>query len=107
MRAEEKAARLPAIMTVPLILFILPVLFVVINNGEYRILKQYGANAYAAGRVPFVGLDLDDPAIDFLALAASMGVPARRASTEAQAAEAVHAALASGRPALLELAVRP
>ena len=29
-RAEEKAARLPAIMTVPLILFILPVLFVVI-----------------------------------------------------------------------------
>ncbi len=30
MRAEEKAARLPAIMTIPLILFILPVLFVVI-----------------------------------------------------------------------------
>ena len=30
MRAEEKAARLPAIMTVPLILFILPVLFIVI-----------------------------------------------------------------------------
>jgi tight adherence protein C len=30
MRAEEKAARLPAIMTVPLILFILPVLFMVI-----------------------------------------------------------------------------
>ncbi len=30
MRAEEKAARLPAIMTIPLILFILPVLFIVI-----------------------------------------------------------------------------
>jgi tight adherence protein C len=30
MKAEEKAARLPAIMTVPLILFILPTLFVVI-----------------------------------------------------------------------------
>ncbi len=30
MRAEEKAARLPAIMTVPLIIFILPTLFVVI-----------------------------------------------------------------------------
>jgi len=30
MKAEEKAARLPAIMTVPLILFILPVLFIVI-----------------------------------------------------------------------------
>ncbi len=30
MRAEEKAARLPAIMTIPLILFILPVLFIII-----------------------------------------------------------------------------
>ena len=30
MRAEEKAARLPAIMTIPMILFILPVLFIVI-----------------------------------------------------------------------------
>ena len=30
MKAEEKAARLPAIMTVPLILFILPTLFIVI-----------------------------------------------------------------------------
>jgi tight adherence protein C len=30
MRAAEKAARLPAIMTIPLILFILPVLFIVI-----------------------------------------------------------------------------
>lgn len=30
MRAEEKAARLPAIMTIPLICFILPVLFIVI-----------------------------------------------------------------------------
>ena len=30
MRAEEKAARLPALMTIPLILFILPTLFIVI-----------------------------------------------------------------------------
>ena len=29
MRAEEKAARLPAILTVPMIVFILPPLFVV------------------------------------------------------------------------------
>ena len=30
MKAEEKAARLPATMTVPLILFILPTLFIVL-----------------------------------------------------------------------------
>ena len=30
MKAEEKAARLPAIMTVPMIIFILPVLFIVL-----------------------------------------------------------------------------
>ncbi len=30
MKAEEKAARLPAVMTVPLIMFILPTLFVVL-----------------------------------------------------------------------------
>jgi tight adherence protein C len=30
MRAEEKAARLPALMTVPMILFILPPLFIVL-----------------------------------------------------------------------------
>ena len=36
MRAEEKAARLPAIMTVPLILFILPVLFIVILGPAGR-----------------------------------------------------------------------
>ena len=30
MRAEEKAAKLPAILTVPMILFILPPLFVVL-----------------------------------------------------------------------------
>ena len=30
LRAEQKAARLPALMTIPLIVFILPTLFIVI-----------------------------------------------------------------------------
>jgi len=30
MRAEEKAARLPAIMTIPMVLFIMPALFMVL-----------------------------------------------------------------------------
>jgi tight adherence protein C len=45
MRAEEKAARLPAIMTVPLILFILPVLFIVILGPAACAI----ADAFSAG----------------------------------------------------------
>lgn len=40
MKAEEKAARLPAIMTVPLILFILPTLFVVILGPAACSIRQ-------------------------------------------------------------------
>jgi len=41
MRAEEKAARLPAIMTVPMIMFILPTLFIVIGGpAALRILDM-------------------------------------------------------------------
>ena len=43
MKAEEKAARLPAIMTVPLILFIMPSLFVVlIGPGVLRVIDAFG-----------------------------------------------------------------
>jgi tight adherence protein C len=38
-KAEEKAARLPAILTVPMIIFILPALFVVlIGPGALRMI---------------------------------------------------------------------
>lgn len=49
MRAEEKAARLPAIMTVPLILFILPVLFVVILGPAACSISDNFVNRGAAG----------------------------------------------------------
>ena len=42
MRAEEKAARLPATMTVPLILFILPVIMVVLIGPAAIIVRQAG-----------------------------------------------------------------
>jgi tight adherence protein C len=42
MKAEEKAARLPAVMTVPMIIFILPPLFVVLlGPAVLRILDQF------------------------------------------------------------------
>ena len=51
MRADEKAARLPAIMTVPLILFILPVLFIVILGPAACSI----ADAFAPGGAGNVG----------------------------------------------------
>ncbi|ABF52841.1 type II secretion system F family protein [Sphingopyxis alaskensis] len=50
MRAEEKAARLPAIMTVPLILFILPVLFIVILGPAACSLSDAMAGGSFGGR---------------------------------------------------------
>jgi len=44
MKAEEKAARLPAIMTVPMILFILPALFIVlIGPAVLRAIDAFGS----------------------------------------------------------------
>ncbi len=51
---------------------------VVINNAEYNILKNYmkGQSHYASARANrFIAMDLTDPRIDFLALAASMASP--------------------------------
>jgi len=45
MRAEEKAARLPAILTVPMIIFILPPLFVVlIGPAAIKVAEAMAAN---------------------------------------------------------------
>ncbi len=53
----------------------LPVVFAVVNNREYKILKGYlrGMGGASARTGTFVGMDLDQPPIDFTALARSMG----------------------------------
>jgi benzoylformate decarboxylase len=50
-------------------------------------------------------MDIVDPAIDFHALAASMGVPARRVERAAHIAPAIEAGVASGAPNLVEILV--
>jgi thiamine pyrophosphate-dependent acetolactate synthase large subunit-like protein len=50
-------------------------------------------------------LSLDDPAIDFAGLAASLGVPAATVDRTADVGDAVRSAAASGGPHLLELPV--
>lgn len=85
----------------------LPVVFAVVNNRQYRILKGYLAgmqgDAVRTGR--FVGMDLVDPPIDYVALATSMAVDATRVDHAADVGDAVRAALAAGRPHLLELPI--
>jgi benzoylformate decarboxylase len=88
----------------------LPVSFVVINNREYNILKKFLRSQphYASAHANrYIAMDIVDPAIDFLALAASMGLPSRRIDRAADIAPALEAAIASGVPNLLEIPVSP
>jgi benzoylformate decarboxylase len=81
----------------------LPITYVIANNRGYRILKERLVSMRKASR--FVGMDIREPAIDYTALAASMGVPGRRITDPAEIAPALREALASGRPRLIEVMV--
>jgi len=85
----------------------LPVVIAVVNNRQYGILKmnllEGGSPSARAGR--FVGMDLDSPPIDYVALARSLGVDGRLVEKPADVAEAARAAFDAGRPALLELPI--
>jgi benzoylformate decarboxylase len=50
-------------------------------------------------------MDLDDPPVDFIALAESMGVDATLVEKAGDVGDAVHGALDRGRPHLLELPI--
>jgi benzoylformate decarboxylase len=85
----------------------LPVVFAVVNNREYRILKNnlrgMGGDSTRTGR--FVAMDIDDPAVDYVALAESMGVEATLVEKAADVGDAVQRALDSDQPHLLELPI--
>lgn len=84
------------------------VLFFIFNNRRYGVLqniaRQLGCPNAVAGR--FIGMDVDDPAIDFQALAASMDVPAARADTPDAIRAAIVEALKRNGPTLIEIAVK-
>lgn len=85
----------------------LPVVFAVVNNREYKILKGYltGMGGDAARTGNLVGMDIADPPVDFVALATSMGVAGTLVDHADDIGEAVRHALASGRPHVLELPI--
>lgn len=81
----------------------LPITYVITNNRSYRILKERLISMRHSDR--FIGMDIRDPAIDYCALAQSMGVPAKRVVEAQDFGPALRAAVASGGPRLIEVMV--
>lgn len=83
----------------------IPVKYVMLNNGSYRILKlnmlEY-LGAGAAGR-EFVEMDLHDPPLRFDRLAEAMGVPARRVEKPEQIADTLSEAMQHDGPFLVDV----
>jgi len=69
----------------------LGVVFVILNNKSYRILKQrvQALRGHAAQVGTYVGMELLDPAIDFVGLARSLGIAAERAKTVHEATDLI------------------
>jgi len=81
------------------------VVFVVLNNRSYRILKQR-ANAmqgFAAQTDRYIGMDITEPPVDYVGLARALGVEAARTGALSEAIELVRSALAQGGPSLVEV----
>ncbi len=86
----------------------LPITFVIMNNREYNILKNFlkRQQGYLSNRSNhFIAMDIAEPAIDYLAMAASMGVPGRRIEQAADIAPAIEAGIASGHANLIEIVI--
>ena len=81
----------------------LPLVYVIANNRGYRILKQRVRAGHGVER--FVGMDFDDPPVDFAGLAAAMGVRSRRVVDPDEVGPALNDALAHPGPTLLDVAV--
>ncbi|HVY04746.1 MAG TPA: thiamine pyrophosphate-dependent enzyme [Burkholderiales bacterium] len=81
----------------------LPITYVIPNNRSYRILKERLVSFRKTDK--FVGMDMDDPAIDFVSLAQSMGVSAKRITDPAEVGPAVRESIAGGGPRLLDVRV--
>jgi benzoylformate decarboxylase len=81
------------------------VVFVILNNRSYRILKQRtnAMKGHAAQTDRYIGMDLTDPAIDFVAMARALGVAAERASRLDDVGDLLRRALAGAAPQLIEV----
>lgn len=87
----------------------LPIVFAILVNREYRVLKHnldiYRQRFGVEPGERYPHMDLHTPALDFVELAAGMGVPARRIDDPAQIAPALREAFAAGGPHLLAIGI--
>jgi benzoylformate decarboxylase len=83
----------------------LPVIFVILNNRSYRILKQRtrAIGDHSAREDAYVAMDFTDPPIDFVALAQAQGVAAVRVETLGALRDALAGGLAGGGPLLIDV----
>jgi benzoylformate decarboxylase len=83
----------------------IPVVWVIFNNSSYRILKQRvnAMRGYAAQTDRFVAMELNDPLVDYVGLARSLGVAAERATSVAEAVDLVKKGLASNKALLVDV----
>ena len=86
----------------------LPVTFVVMNNQEYNVLKNFlraQPDYSVAKHGRMLAMDLTDPPVDYQALARSFGVKAAVITLAREIAPALEEALHSGEPRLLEIRI--
>jgi benzoylformate decarboxylase len=82
----------------------LTVVFVICNNGGYRILKQrtQALQGFSAKSNRYIGMDLEEPTVDFVGLARSLGVPGERVEKTQGVRQALAGALARRGPYLID-----
>jgi len=85
----------------------LGVVFVICNNGGYRILKQrtHALQSFSAKGNRYIGMDLEAPTVDFVGLARSLGVPGKRVEKTQEVRQALAGALTQGGPFLIDVAL--
>jgi benzoylformate decarboxylase len=85
----------------------LAVKYVVFNNASYMILKGglLAMRGASVARGVFVGMDITEPEIDFVRLAGSMGVAARRVTRASELREGLDWAFGEAGPTLVDVSI--
>jgi benzoylformate decarboxylase len=81
------------------------VTFVVLNNAEYRVLKDSSQPGAADAPGGFVGMDLSEPSVDWVALGASFGLDALRVDDAGHLPEAMARAQEASTPTLIDVPI--